>query len=359
VPHEFHPVANLFQLMEESALADLALDIATHGLREPIRVDAAGLIIDGRNRYLACQRAKVEPRFETFEDDPIAFAVSMNVKRRHMNEQQRAHVAAQIANMERGDPGCQRSDLGKPRSLSVNQAAKLLNVSPSTVSSAKTVLARGTPDEIEAMKAGEIGLDTLARDIRTGVPPEQRGKNRVRVRNTGHKMRLPAGQTIENLARRAIAMMDAGKSVEDVAAELGVERRPLVAAADIVRLADRDDLPAGERALAGAALADINANGQPRKSYEAVKHIATRLWGAPTKRQGRSSGASGRDGLEARRNEDFDRAFGMIVQVCLNAPRIELPHFSRDRATQIATELNKAAHSLKELRNRIMEVHSE
>ena len=69
----FHDAANLFPLMDEPALAELADDIVEHGLREPIWRHRDGRIIDGRNRWLACANAGVECRHRTYEkgDDTI------------------------------------------------------------------------------------------------------------------------------------------------------------------------------------------------------------------------------------------------------------------------------------------------
>ena len=47
-----------------------------------------GLILDGRNRYRACEAAGIEPRFREFDgDDPLA---SLNVHRRSLSESRSA-----------------------------------------------------------------------------------------------------------------------------------------------------------------------------------------------------------------------------------------------------------------------------
>ena len=46
----FHPLADIFPMMDEAALAELAADIEAESQREPIHL-WQGQIIDGRNRY--------------------------------------------------------------------------------------------------------------------------------------------------------------------------------------------------------------------------------------------------------------------------------------------------------------------
>jgi len=64
-----HPVADLFPMMTDVELDELAADIKECGQQIPILVDPSGEILDGRNRYEACRRAGVEPQIETVEPD--------------------------------------------------------------------------------------------------------------------------------------------------------------------------------------------------------------------------------------------------------------------------------------------------
>src|SRR5262245_11513701 len=98
----YHPLAKLFPLLEGAEFADLVEDVRQHGVREPI-VLYENAILDGRNRYRAALEAGVDCPGEAYEgDDPLAFVVSLNLKRRHLDESQRAWVAAQIAKLPRG-----------------------------------------------------------------------------------------------------------------------------------------------------------------------------------------------------------------------------------------------------------------
>lgn len=95
-----HPAADLFPMMADDDLQALADDIREHGLRQPIVRDSDGLIVDGRNRLLACELAGVEPEFATCNGaDPVALVVSLNVKRRNLTKQQRAVIAAEAWEM--------------------------------------------------------------------------------------------------------------------------------------------------------------------------------------------------------------------------------------------------------------------
>jgi len=157
----FHSLADIFPLLNGSEFEKLTDSVAESGLREPIRL-YEGKILDGRNRYRACLAAGVEPWFEEYTgDDPLAYVIDLNVLRRHLNESQRAMVAARLAQLAQGRPKTgQLAGLGLP---SQSQAAGALNVGERTVRRAKVVQDSGTQKLASAVDGGLIPVSHGAR----------------------------------------------------------------------------------------------------------------------------------------------------------------------------------------------------
>ena len=133
----FHPLANVFPLLEGEPFDALVVDIKASGLCEPIWL-YQGQILDGRNRYRACQELGLDCATRDYlGNDPLGFVLSMNLQRRHLDESQRAMIAARLATMRQGE----RTDLVDiSTKLSQAQAAGLVHVSRETVVAAKKVL---------------------------------------------------------------------------------------------------------------------------------------------------------------------------------------------------------------------------
>jgi len=94
--YEFHPLANLFPLMTEQELEELAADIRAKGLNEPI-VLRDDKILDGRNRALACDKAGVRLKFqECPSNDPLGYVISANIQRRHLTAEQKRDLTADL-----------------------------------------------------------------------------------------------------------------------------------------------------------------------------------------------------------------------------------------------------------------------
>jgi N6-adenosine-specific RNA methylase IME4 len=168
-----HPLANIFPLMEGAELAALAEDIRAHGLRELITLHPDGSILDGRNRYRACLEAGVEPQFETWDgSSALAFVLSLNLRRRHLDESQRMMIAAKVANMTVG--GDRKSDHSpNSENVSVKEAGRLLNVGTSGIALARQVLEHGTPELIAAVEHGQIPVSQAASFAKASADAQQ------------------------------------------------------------------------------------------------------------------------------------------------------------------------------------------
>ena len=161
ITYEFHPIASIFPMLEERDLDALSDDIKAKGLTEPITL-YEGKILDGRNRYLACDLAKVELRSDQFiqyeGNDALGFVISKNLRRRHLDESQRAMIAAKIANMTVGGDHSANLQNGQ---ISQSKAAEMMNVSTRSVGAAKTI---EDPDLQEAVISGKTSVHAASKE---------------------------------------------------------------------------------------------------------------------------------------------------------------------------------------------------
>ena len=128
---EHHNIANIFPMMQDNEYQGLLSDIRKNGLVQPI-VLLEGKILDGRNRYKACLELGIDPEFEDYQgNDPAAYVVSQNLHRRHLNETQRASVAAKLADLENGEAGRNRSANLQSKTTRKEAAEKLKEITSS------------------------------------------------------------------------------------------------------------------------------------------------------------------------------------------------------------------------------------
>jgi hypothetical protein len=169
--YELHPACSAWPPMTPEELRDLANDISAYGLRDPVTLTPDGLLLDGRNRAIACEMADVEPATTIIDGDPWLFSLSRNKHRRHMTVDQIAMVAAKMATLPRG-----KSNLVNPSNegISAAEAAKVAGVPETAIDSAKVVLQHGTPDERKAVESGEARLRKTADQIRDRKRASQR-----------------------------------------------------------------------------------------------------------------------------------------------------------------------------------------
>lgn len=200
---EFHPLANLFPLIEGKAFEDLARDITENDLQDPIEL-LDGKILDGRNRYRALVRYNIVDADLTADDlldgagifvdwreqhpfdDPLTWVLSKNLHRRHLDESQRAIVASKLETLTHG--GDRRSEpvevpvqdanlleqappapAEQPR-IDRRTAADMLNVSPRSVASAKKVIEQGSPELVAEVEQGRLAVSVAEKLARLPKP---------------------------------------------------------------------------------------------------------------------------------------------------------------------------------------------
>lgn len=237
---EFHPVSQLFPLMEGAGYDELVEDIRKHGLREAIWLDETGRIIDGRNRYRACRDAGVEPRYRVWRGDGslVAFVLGLNLHRRHLSVAQRAMVAARarplfedearyrkLSGLMRGTAPPRAVDANlrarererlSSRGKSSEHVARIVGVSPRSVDTAVRVLNSATQELTRLVDAGLLAV-SAAGEVATLPVDEQkslieRGPDAVRQRarelreERQHRIPLPSPRVVpSDLSIRPVA----------------------------------------------------------------------------------------------------------------------------------------------------------
>lgn len=196
---KFHPLADAFPLIEGAEFGELVADIDNNGLLNPI-VMFEGKILDGRNRWRACQRLQIAHTEKQFAgDDPAAFVWSANAVRRQLTASQKALAATKLVTTKRGDN--QYTDRSGDRTT-VDEAAKMAGVGEKTVRRARTVIADGVPEVQKAVESGELSVYTAER-IAQMDPHEQE-----EIMSTTDVADLPSRVPEPSSARRAKVPVD-------------------------------------------------------------------------------------------------------------------------------------------------------
>jgi N6-adenosine-specific RNA methylase IME4 len=192
-PLKFHPLANLFPMLSDKELDELADDIRANGQVETVKLHR-GMVLDGRNRYTACQRKALPVRTEIFEGtdrEALNFVCSKNLNRRHLSENDRLRIAANMQKLKLGanqysvragapigqtaslfeeTPHPQQGDEAPP---SQAERADLLKVSKRSLQRADVLYSeKGAPELQQAFESGKIAVSTAA-EIAEALPAEE------------------------------------------------------------------------------------------------------------------------------------------------------------------------------------------
>src|SRR6516164_11244575 len=147
-----HPFSAMSPSISDDDFGKLAADIKLNGLHQPI-IRYQGKILDGNNRYRACELVKIAPRFADFAGDDAGarnYVISANIHRRHLSPDQRREI---IATLLKDNPG-----------QSNRMIAAQTNTSHHTVEAVRTELEAG--GQI-AHQSKTVGKDGVAQPTKT------------------------------------------------------------------------------------------------------------------------------------------------------------------------------------------------
>jgi hypothetical protein len=165
--HWTHAAAEVFPMLDDEKLKRLADDIKANGQIEAI--DMKGdLILDGRNRYLACEIAGIEPRllpWEGTEAQAIAHVVGKNFMRRQMTEWQCALAMTNMAELF--------AKLAKEERKRNLKQLPLSGVPKATAAQVDAIRSDAEPEVRAALDRGDIHM-SLAAEIAGLEPDAQR-----------------------------------------------------------------------------------------------------------------------------------------------------------------------------------------
>jgi N6-adenosine-specific RNA methylase IME4 len=349
-PIKFHPLANLFPMLQDTELEDLGEDIRQNGQLEDVILHR-DMILDGRNRYTAATRKGLPVRYEIFkggDHEALTWVISKNLKRRHLTESQRAMVAARIATLRLGDNqhtqlapigaplldligDAEASHSEPPAIMSQTEASDLMNVGRRSVQRAATVVEQGIPDLQKAVEqdhiavsaAAEIAarpveeqkqiLDALPRDDAGKLTPEAKKalapiiKEVRKEKQTEKKQRRDDREAA--LGRKLLAMPEKkyGVAIEDLewdhepwSRDSGMDRHPsnhYPTAADahtpeeiVARTAERMKCLADDLVFYMWTTIPHEAIAHEVLKLRGLKYVTQRVWGKERTGAGRGTG---------------------------------------------------------------------
>lgn len=182
-----HPAAALMPRLADDEFSELVADIEKNGQLVPI-VMFDGQVLDGVNRLAACEALGIEPITTTQNvANPWDYVWSLNGRRRHLDQGQRAALAVKFynASAEFRDRIKQNQglvsrlvsndtrELPKPTNRVRDHIAKLVDVSPRTASRALAV-EKADPELLQQVAHGNKSLNTALREARPNLPPKPR-----------------------------------------------------------------------------------------------------------------------------------------------------------------------------------------
>jgi hypothetical protein len=229
VDRRSHPAAKVFPLLidkDANAWDQFYADVGKNGLQNPIVIDrpvteAGWLILDGRNRHLACLMLGIQPEFEVVDvrnGAAVELVISANLRRRHDDVSVRAAQLAKLLEMLKVE------NFPTPP---VPVAAAAAGISDRSLWDMGR-LRKKDPELADQVGEGNISMHAALQVA--GLPPEERDEVKKEVAAAGNK-------------KKAKAIIGARKRKKQQQREMGTLKMPGLTGAYSTLLAILKNIP--------------------------------------------------------------------------------------------------------------------
>lgn len=232
--YQQHPLSAAFPAMSGAEYTELLESITDIGVQNPITLHE-GMVLDGWNRYCACEELGYECPERLFDgDDPVRFVRAQNKHRRHLTASAWALIEVSLSAWKpshRPDKG----EVTAPLRSNAEMAASA-GVAVRTIQQAKVVAASGTADVQQAVKSGVVSVETAADIAR--LPKEDQAAALAAPkppRFQGKPKKVPAAKWLAAEIKAAESKQHADRAdaqVEPLQQEVSALRESLAVAQD-------------------------------------------------------------------------------------------------------------------------------
>ncbi|MDQ0040841.1 hypothetical protein [Variovorax boronicumulans] len=276
--YQQHPLSAAFPAMSDGEYTELLDSITDIGVQNPIALHE-GMVLDGWNRYRACEELGYECPERIYDgDDPVRFVRAQNKHRRHLSLGAWALVEVALSAWRpSGRP--EKGELSSPFPSNEQMAANV-GVTVRTIQHAKVVSASGAPEVKAAVEAGSVSVREAATIAKLPIAEQVQALQAPKPpRFQGKPKKVPATKWLAAETKAAESKKDAERAdaqVEPLQQEVAALRESLaIAQDDIVSMAKI--LDAGDQLAAALAEAKTSrdlARGLQQRINSMMTEIA-------------------------------------------------------------------------------------
>lgn len=160
----------------------------------------------------------------------------------------------------------------------------------------------------------------------------------------GSRIGVPDDVPLMQLAAKGLLLEEEKPelTLEEVALLLGVHSATYRDLRSIKLLSMREDLSRSDARLVQEVIAKIDKARQIKPFWPDIEPLVSKVWGR------RAVGLSGAK-IEAKRKTAFDHAIGLISDMCLRGPEVEIPYLSEEEQIAALHKVTEAIGCLKQL----------